>query len=123
MPNRCYCTGDAGDHAPFPTFGENMEPTNQAVRVLKGALARCSNIQKYIQRIVLDEIHTIGQDESGTVWEQIILLAPCPIMSVVYIVSYDVRSNVPWLQWTLRDYRYAREIQFVARDCPEGKRV
>jgi hypothetical protein len=44
MSNSCYCTGDAGDHASFPTFGENMEPTNQAVRLLKGALARCSNI-------------------------------------------------------------------------------
>lgn len=31
-------------------------------------------------RIILDEIHTIGQQEGGAVWEQIILLAPCPIM-------------------------------------------
>ena len=31
-------------------------------------------------RIVLDEIHSIGQQEGGAVWEQIILLAPCPIM-------------------------------------------
>jgi len=38
MPNPCYCTGDAGDHASFPTFGENMEPKNQAVRLLE----RCS---------------------------------------------------------------------------------
>ena len=92
MSNPCYCTGDAGDHASFPTFGENMEPANQAVRVLKDALTRCSNYL-YFQRIILDEIHTIGQDESGTVWEQIILLAPCPIMSVTYGVFNDVRSN------------------------------
>jgi hypothetical protein len=45
MPNPCYCTGDAGDHASFPTFGKNMEPTNQAVGVPKDALARCPNIQ------------------------------------------------------------------------------
>jgi hypothetical protein len=93
MPNPCYCTGDAGNHASFPAFSENMEPTNQAVRLLKGALAHCS--KKRIQRIILDEIHTIGQDESGTVWEQIILLAPCPIMSVAYSVFNNVRSNVP----------------------------
>ena len=30
--------------------------------------------------VILDEIHTIGQQEGGAVWEQIILLAPCPIM-------------------------------------------
>ena len=95
MPNPCYCTGDAGDHASFPTFGENVEPTNQAVRLLKSALALCSNILFFFQRIILDEIHTIGQDESGTVWEQIILLAPCPIMSVAYRVFNNVRSNFP----------------------------
>lgn len=32
--------------------------------------------------IILDEIHTIGQQEGGSVWEQILLLAPCPIMFV-----------------------------------------
>jgi hypothetical protein len=48
MPDSCYCTGDAGDHTSFPTFGENMEPKNQAVRLLKGALARCSNIPKNV---------------------------------------------------------------------------
>jgi len=51
--------------------------------------------QNSFQRIILDEIHTIGQDEGGTVWEQIILLAPCPIMSVAYRVFNNVRSNVP----------------------------
>ena len=34
-------------------------------------------------RIVLDEIHSIGQQQGGAVWEQILLLAPCPIMYVV----------------------------------------
>jgi ATP-dependent RNA helicase DDX60 len=38
--------------------------------------------------IILDEIHSIGQQEGGAVWEQIILLAPCPIMFVTR----------PWLQ-------------------------
>ena len=32
--------------------------------------------------IVLDEIHSIGQQEGGAVWEQILLFAPCPIMYV-----------------------------------------
>ncbi|KAG8944709.1 hypothetical protein FRC04_001608 [Tulasnella sp. 424] len=32
--------------------------------------------------IVLDEIHTIGQQEGGAVWEQLILFAPCPIIGL-----------------------------------------
>ena len=35
MPNPCYCTGDAGDHATFPTVGENMVYTDQEVRLLE----------------------------------------------------------------------------------------
>ena len=38
----------------------------------------CGDSQFY--SIILDEIHTIGQQEGGSVWEQILLLAPCPIM-------------------------------------------
>lgn len=34
--------------------------------------------------IVLDEIHSIGQQEGGAVWEQILLFASCPIMYVVF---------------------------------------
>jgi hypothetical protein len=81
MSNPCYGTGDVGDYAPFPAFGENMDPTNQAVSLLENTLIICSD-NKQKKRIILDEIHTIGQDDSGTVWEQIILLAPCPIVYV-----------------------------------------
>ena len=34
-----------------------------------------------IKRIVFDEIHCIGGEE-GTVWEQLLLLAPCPIIAL-----------------------------------------
>lgn len=36
----------------------------------------------HIQRIIFDEIHSIGQAEDGVVWEQILLLAPCPIIAL-----------------------------------------
>jgi superfamily II RNA helicase len=34
--------------------------------------------------VILDEIHTIGQQEGGAVWEQILLLSPCPVMYVTF---------------------------------------
>jgi hypothetical protein len=40
-----------------------------------------------ISRIILDEIHTIGQQQGGVVWEQILLLAPCPVMYVSFLHS------------------------------------
>ncbi|KAJ7238504.1 hypothetical protein B0H12DRAFT_92205 [Mycena haematopus] len=35
-----------------------------------------------LKSIILDEIHSIGQQEGGSVWEQIILMAPCPIIGL-----------------------------------------
>ncbi|MCJ1475667.1 hypothetical protein MMC13_004330 [Lambiella insularis] len=35
-----------------------------------------------VKRIIFDEIHSIGQAEDGVVWEQLLLLAPCPIIAL-----------------------------------------
>lgn len=50
-----------------------------------------------IRRIILDEIHTIGQHEGGTVWEQIILLAPCPVIGLSATVGEPEKFNA-WLE-------------------------
>ncbi|KAG8906647.1 hypothetical protein FRC01_007935 [Tulasnella sp. 417] len=55
-------------------------PEILAIMLLSPALAT-----KWVPRlrwIVLDEIHTIGQQEGGAVWEQLILFAPCPIIGL-----------------------------------------
>lgn len=44
-------------------------------------------------RVILDEIHSIGQQEGGAVWEQIILLAPCPIMCVGSLFDIQLFAN------------------------------
>lgn len=35
-----------------------------------------------LRRIIYDEIHCIGQAEDGVVWEQLLLLSPCPIIAL-----------------------------------------
>ncbi|KAG8924159.1 hypothetical protein FRC01_011869 [Tulasnella sp. 417] len=55
-------------------------PEMLAIMLLSPVLAA-----KWVPRlrwIVLDEIHTIGQQEGGAVWEQLILFAPCPIIGL-----------------------------------------
>lgn len=37
---------------------------------------------KRIKRIVFDEVHCIGQSEDGVIWEQLLLMAPCPIIAL-----------------------------------------
>ncbi len=77
LSDPCHGTGDVGDHAPVTPSGEDMDAENQAVSVDVSCLC---GVSKAYNSIILDEIHTIGQQEGGAVWEQIILLAPCPLM-------------------------------------------
>lgn len=48
-----------------------------------------------IKRIIFDEVHSIGQAEDGVVWEQLLLLAPCPIIAL----SATVGNPVEFRQW------------------------
>ncbi|KAK7063652.1 hypothetical protein R3P38DRAFT_2819611 [Favolaschia claudopus] len=48
-----------------------------------------------LKTIILDEIHSIGQQEGGAVWEQILLLAPCNVIGL----SATVGSPENFSEW------------------------
>ncbi|KAG2105879.1 uncharacterized protein F5147DRAFT_761885 [Suillus discolor] len=50
-----------------------------------------------LKYVVLDEIHTIGQQEGGAVWEQILLLCPCPVIGLSATVGAPEKFN-EWLE-------------------------
>ena len=52
-----------------------------------------------VRRIIFDEIHSIGQAEDGVVWEQLLLLAPCPIIALSATVGNPEQFN-EWLTET-----------------------
>lgn len=52
-----------------------------------------------VKRIIFDEIHSIGQAEDGVVWEQLLLLAPCPIIALSATVGNPEQFN-DWLTST-----------------------
>ncbi|PCH35165.1 hypothetical protein WOLCODRAFT_91452 [Wolfiporia cocos MD-104 SS10] len=70
-------------------------PEMLAIMLLSPPLARVWTPR--IKRIILDEIHTIGQEEGGAVWEQIILLAPCPIIGLSATIGHPHKFN-EWLR-------------------------
>lgn len=49
--------------------------------------------------IIFDEIHSIGQAEDGVVWEQLLLMAPCPIIALSATVGNPGQFN-SWLKST-----------------------
>lgn len=54
-----------------------------------------------VKRIIFDEIHSIGQAEDGVVWEQLLLLAPCPIIALSATVGNPEQFS-DWLAATQR---------------------
>jgi superfamily II RNA helicase len=52
-----------------------------------------------VRRIIFDEIHSIGQADDGVVWEQLLLLAPCPIIALSATVGNPEQFN-DWLTET-----------------------
>lgn len=54
-----------------------------------------------VKRIIFDEIHSIGQAEDGVVWEQLLLLAPCPIIALSATVGNPTEFS-EWLAETQR---------------------
>ncbi|KAF5334374.1 hypothetical protein D9611_013536 [Ephemerocybe angulata] len=83
-----------------------------------------------IKRIVLDEIHSIGHQEGGSVWEQILLLAPCPIIGLSATIGSPKIFN-DWLEavqtahgfkhtFINHPHRYShlRKFYYVLDDAP-----
>lgn len=54
-----------------------------------------TSFSRRIKRIVFDEVHCIGQSEDGIVWEQLLLLAPCPIIAL----SATVGNPLEFRDW------------------------
>ena len=52
-----------------------------------------------VKRIIFDEIHSIGNADDGVVWEQLLLLAPCPIIALSATVGNPEKFN-DWLAAT-----------------------
>lgn len=48
-----------------------------------------------VKRTIFDEVHSIGNAEDGLVWEQLLLLAPCPIIAL----SATVCNPSEFSQW------------------------
>ncbi|KAJ7225893.1 hypothetical protein GGX14DRAFT_641680 [Mycena pura] len=82
-------------------------PEMLGILILSPTLA--NNWTSRIKRIILDEIHSIGQDEGGAVWEQIILLAPCPVIGLSATVGSPEGFN-KWLQSVQHEHGFKHEF-------------
>ncbi|CAG8903721.1 unnamed protein product [Penicillium egyptiacum] len=54
-----------------------------------------------LRRIIFDEIHCIGQADDGVVWEQLLLMSPCPIIALSATVG-NPQEFYNWLDFAQR---------------------
>ncbi|KAK7972419.1 DEAD/DEAH box helicase [Apiospora saccharicola] len=62
-----------------------------------------------VKRIIFDEVHCIGQSEDGIVWEQLLLLAPCPVIALSATVGNPLEFK-EWLEGTQRAKGFELEM-------------
>jgi superfamily II RNA helicase len=70
--------------------------------ILQIMLLAPSNAKSWSERvkwIIFDEVHSIGQAEDGLIWEQLLLLAPCPIIALSATIGNAKEFNA-WLTST-----------------------
>ncbi|KAK8139595.1 hypothetical protein PG984_000718 [Apiospora sp. TS-2023a] len=79
-----------------PTNGKKKNPWTQRVR-----------------HIIFDEVHCIGQSEEGVVWEQLILMAPCPIIALSATVG-NPNTFYKWLKATQE--QHGRSLCMIKHD-------
>lgn len=83
-----------------------------AIMLLSPPLARTWTPR--IKRIILDEIHSIGQQDGGMVWEQIVLLTPCPIIGLSATVGRpEVFNEVRPLEITFYSLANASSVVVI----------
>lgn len=123
------------------------EPTSCQIlitvpHILQIMLLSSSNAKGWstrVKRIIFDEIHSIGQAEDGIVWEQLLLLAHCPIIALSatvgnpqhfhnWLASTQKTSNIDLtlIQHAhrfsdLRKYVYVPPKTFVFDGLPDRK--
>ncbi|GAB7364637.1 hypothetical protein MBLNU230_g5440t1 [Neophaeotheca triangularis] len=120
-----------------PTGCQVLVTVPHVLQIMLLAPSHASSWAPRVKRIIFDEVHSIGQAEDGVVWEQLLLLAPCPIIALSATVGNPQEFN-GWLTSTqkaigqdltmvqhphrysdLRKYYYVPPKKFVFNGLPE----
>ncbi|PVH99267.1 P-loop containing nucleoside triphosphate hydrolase protein [Periconia macrospinosa] len=65
-----------------PTGCQILVTVPHILQIMLLAPSNAGSWAKRVKWIIFDEVHCIGQAEDGQVWEQLLLMAPCPIIAL-----------------------------------------
>lgn len=82
-----------------PTGCQVLVTVPHVLQIMLLSPAHANSWSARVKRIIFDEIHSIGQAEDGVVWEQLLLMAPCPIIALSATVG-NPKEFSDWLAAT-----------------------
>ncbi|KAK3677050.1 hypothetical protein LTR78_003255 [Recurvomyces mirabilis] len=120
-----------------PTGCQVLVTVPHVLQIMLLAPSNANGWASRVRRIIFDEVHSIGQAEDGVVWEQLLLMSPCPIIALSATVGNpgdfggwltDTQKAIgidlitvqhPHRYSDLRKYYYVPPKQFVFDGIPD----
>ncbi|KAL1297753.1 hypothetical protein AAFC00_006291 [Neodothiora populina] len=122
-----------------PTGCQVLVTVPHVLQIMLLAPSHANSWASKVKRIIFDEVHSISNADDGVVWEQLLLLAPCPIIALSATVG-NPQEFSGWLESTqkamgvelesvqhhtrysdLRKYYYTPPEKFVFAGLEEGR--
>ncbi|RWA07691.1 hypothetical protein EKO27_g7420 [Xylaria grammica] len=78
-----------------PTGCQILVTVPHVLQIMLLSPSNANSWSKRVRRIIFDEVHCIGQADDGIIWEQLLLMAPCPIIAL----SATVGNPEEFCEW------------------------
>lgn len=85
-----------------PTGCQVLVTVPHILQIMLLSPANANSWSSRVKRIIFDEVHCISQANDGVVWEQLLLMAPCPIIALSATVGNPEEFGGQWLQMAQR---------------------
>ncbi|KAF2826826.1 P-loop containing nucleoside triphosphate hydrolase protein [Ophiobolus disseminans] len=82
-----------------PTGCQILVTVPHILQIMLLAPSHAKGWSERVKWIIFDEVHCIGQAEDGLIWEQLLLMAPCPIIALSATIGNAEAFN-DWLAST-----------------------
>ncbi|KAI0432295.1 hypothetical protein F5Y09DRAFT_353772 [Xylaria sp. FL1042] len=78
-----------------PTGCQILVTVPHVLQIMLLSPSNANSWSERVKRIIFDEVHCIGQADDGIIWEQLLLMAPCPIIAL----SATVGNPEEFYEW------------------------
>lgn len=92
-----------------PTGCQVLVTVPHILQIMLLAPTNANSWSPRVKRIIFDEIHCIGQVDDGVVWEQLLLLSPCPVIALSATVG-NPHEFSNWLEMTQKANDFDLEV-------------